>query len=73
MGTLDRLAPLICEAQSRRVSAGRVAFWIAFAICAHFWVGRGTDVPPYLFGTLGALLAYNFGKKTQLNRKDDPQ
>ena len=63
----DSLKPLVCEGPSSRLSAGRIGFWIIFAVCLHFWMLCRTDIPPHLFATLGAFLAYNFGKKTRLN------
>ena len=49
---------------SKTLSVGRIAFWIAFAISCAIWLSiPPIDVPEYLFYFLMLLLVYNTCKK----------
>jgi len=58
-----KFAYLITE-DGRRVSLGRITFWLLLCFMIYFWFIEG-EVPESLFSTWWLILLYNFGKKAK--------
>lgn len=56
------LKNLISE-DGRRVSIGRLTFWVLLSVCLYFWLWLKTDAPYTLHESWIWLLFYNLGKK----------
>lgn len=57
---INYLRPLIEDA-NRKISLGRIAFWIAFGIAMRTLYITG-DLPANVIGLISCLLAYSVGK-----------
>lgn len=54
---------LISE-DGKKLSIGRVSFWVVFILCIYFWLLKDKEAfPPTLFDTFVFVLGYNVAKK----------